>query len=238
MKTKILLILFFASACSSTQVNQAIDEASRALETGPAPTSDEVNAGLKEALMKGISAGADQVSVTDGYYKNMAITIPFPPEFKKVEQRLRQIGLNQEVDRFVMAMNRGAEDAAREAKPIFVDAIKAMTIEDAWGILKGQPDAATQYLKRTTSQQIKEKFKPIIQNSLDKVSATKYYGEIVHTYNKIPFVEKVNPDLNDYTTDLAMRGLFFTVAAEERKIRDNPVERTSDLLKKVFAYQK
>ena len=113
-----------------------------------------------------------------------------------------------------------------------------MTIEDAWGILKGNPDAATQYLKRTTSPQIKEKFKPIIQNSLDKVSATKYYGDIVNTYNKIPFVERVNPDLNDYTTDLAMRGLFFMVAAEEKKIRDNPVERTSDLLKKVFAYQK
>src|SRR5436190_7804551 len=113
MKAKILLILFFASACTATQVNQAIDEASRSLETGAAPTSDEVSRGLKEALMKGIADGADQVSVTDGYYKNTSITIPFPPEFRKVEQKLRQIGLSKEVDRFVMAMNRGAEDAAR-----------------------------------------------------------------------------------------------------------------------------
>jgi hypothetical protein len=238
MKTKILLVLFFASACTTTQVNQAIDEASRALETGAAPTSDEVGAGLKEALMKGIAAGAEKLSITDGYYQNMAIRIPFPPEMKKVEQKLRQLGFNKEVDRFVMTMNRGAEDAAREVKPIFVGAIQAMTIEDAWGILKGQPDAATQYLKRTTSPQIKEKFRPIIQNSLNKVEATKYYGDLVNTYNKIPFVEKINPDLNEYTTDLAMQGLFVVIAAEEKKIRDNPVERTSDLLKKVFAYQK
>jgi len=238
MRTKILLILLFASACTATQVNQAIDEASRTMETGAAPTSDEVSLALKEALMKGIVNGADQVSLTDGYYKNTSITIPFPPEFTKVEKKLRQIGFGKDVDKFIMAMNRGAEDAAREAKPIFATAIQAMTIEDAWGILKGNPDAATQYLKRTTSPQIKEKFKPIIQSSLDKVSATRYYTDIVNTYNKIPFVEKVNPDLNDYTTDLAMRGLFFMVAVEERKIRDNPVERTSDLLKKVFAYQK
>lgn len=239
MKRKIILVLLLATcACSSTQVNQAIDEASKALESGSAPTTAEVGEGLKEALIKGISAGTSQVSQTDGYFKNLAIKIPFPPELKKVEQKLRQLGFGNEVDNFVMTMNRGAEDAAKEVKPIFVNAIRSMTIEDAWGILKGSPDAATQYLKRTTSPQIKEKFKPVIQNSLNKVSATKYYGDLVNTYNRIPFVEKVNPDLNEYATDLAMQGLFVTIANEEKKIRNNPLERTTDLLKKVFGYQK
>ena len=225
-------------ACSSTQINQALTDATKVMESGPPPTSEEVGEGLKEALVKGISVGADQVSQTDGYFKNPDIKIPFPPDVQKVEVQLRQIGLGNEVDNFVMTMNRGAENAAKEAKPIFINSIKQLTFDDAWGILKGQPDAATQYLKRTTSAQLKQKFKPVIQNSLDKVEATRYYGEIVLTYNKIPFVEKVNPDLNEYATDLAMQGLFTMIALEEKKIRENPVERTTDLLKKVFGYQK
>ena len=136
-----------------------------------------------------------------------------------------------------MTLNRGAEDAAKEAKPIFISAIRSMTIQDAWGILKGEQDAATQYLKRTTSAQLKEKFSPVIQNSLDKVNATKYYGDLVGTYNKIPFVDKVNPDLNDYATDKAIEGLFVMVANEEKDIRQNPMARTTDLLKRVFGAQ-
>jgi hypothetical protein len=153
---------------------------------------------------------------------------------KKVEDKLRQIGLGNEVDKFVMTLNRGAEDAAKEAKPIFISAIKSMTIQDAWGILRGDKDAATQYLIRTTSNQLKEKFHPVIENSLNKVNATKYYGDIVTTYNKVPFVEKVNPDLDDYATDKAVEGLFKLIAVEEGKIRDNPAERTTELLRKVF----
>jgi hypothetical protein len=136
-----------------------------------------------------------------------------------------------------MTLNRGAEDAAKEAKPIFITAIKSMTIQDAWGILKGQPDAATQYLKRTTSAQLKEKFQPVIQNSLKKVNATRYYGDIVNTYNKIPLVEDVNPNLDDYATDKAIEGLFTMIAKEERNIRQDPLARTTELLKKVFGAQ-
>jgi hypothetical protein len=201
-------------------------------------TSEQVGQGLKEALTQGISKGADALSQADGYFKNSEIKIPFPPDAKKVEDKLRAIGMGNDVDRFIMTLNRGAEDAAKQAKPIFVDAIKQMTIEDAWGILKGQPDAATQYLKKTTTTQLQAQFKPVIQSSLDKVSATKYYTDLVNTYNKIPFVEKVNPDLNSYATDLAIRGLFTTVANEEKNIRANPTARTTDLLKKVFAAQK
>ena len=197
-----------------------------------------MSAGLKEALINGISKGSDQVSQLDGYFKNPEIKIPFPPEVKKVENTLRDIGLGGEVDKFIMTLNRGAEDAAKEAKPIFISAIKSMTIEDAWAILKGNDNAATEYLKKTTSGQLKEKFKPVIQASLNKVNATKYYGDLVTRYNKIPLVEKVNPNLDDYATDKAIEGLFLMIAKEEKNIRQDPVARTTELLKKVFGYKK
>lgn len=230
--------LLLLCSCTATQLTQAVNDANQVLGTSQPLTSEQVGQGLKEALTQGISKGADALSQTDGYFKNAEIKIPFPPDAKKVEDKLRAIGLGNDIDRFVMTLNRGAEDAAKQAKPIFVDAIKQMTIEDAWGILKGQPDAATQYLKKTTTTQLQAQFKPVIQSSLDKVNATKYYTDLVNTYNKIPFVEKVNPDLNAYATDLAIKGLFMTVANEEKNIRANPAARTTDLLKKVFAAQK
>jgi hypothetical protein len=143
-----------------------------------------------------------------------------------------------QVDKFVLTLNRGAEDAAKEAKPIFIAAIKSMTIQDAWAILKGEENAATEYLKRTTSASLKEKFKPVIQSSLNKVNATKYYGEIITRYNQIPLVEKVNPNLDDYATDKAIEGLFVMIAKEEKNIRMDPVARTTELLKRVFGYKK
>ena len=221
-------------ACTSAQINQAISDANKAVNGEKPLTTAEVGAGLKEALINGISKGSDLVSQIDGYFGNPEIKIPFPPDVKKVEDRLRQIGMGGEVDKFVMTLNRGAEDAAKEAKPIFIAAIKQMTIDDAWAILKGEPDAATQFLKRTTSTQLKEKFKPVIQASLDKVNATKYYSDIINRYNSIPLVQKVNPDLNDYATDLAMQGLFTMIAKEEKNIRQDPLARTTELLKRVF----
>lgn len=234
-----ILAVIFMGACTSTQINQTLGEVNKTLggSTSAPLTTGEVAQGLKEALIKGISNGADLVSQVDGYFKNPEIKIPFPPEVKKVEDRLRQIGLGNEVDKFVMTLNRGAEDAAREAKPIFIQAIRSMTIEDAWSILRGDEDAATQYLKRTTSGLLKEKFKPVIQNSLNKVNATKYYGEIVTRYNQIPLVQKVNPDLDDYATDRAIEGLFLMIAKEEKNIRQNPVARTTEILKRVFGAQ-
>lgn len=236
MKYIAIAVSVIVLGCTSAQINQALSD----INKGAAKplTSAEVAEGLKEALISGISKGADITSQLDGYFKNPEIKIPFPPDVKKVEDRLRQLGLGSKVDEFVMTLNRGAEDAAKEAKPIFISAIKQMTIDDAFGILKGQPDAATQFLKRTTSAQLKEKFKPVIQNSLNKVSATKYYGDLVGTYNKIPLVEKVNPDLNDYATNLAIQGLFTMVAKEEKNIRENPLARTTDLLKRVFGAPK
>ncbi|MCE7863248.1 MAG: DUF4197 domain-containing protein [Bacteroidetes bacterium CHB5] len=234
MRLIIIVFVFIILGCTSAQINQALSEANKMM-TGEKPlTTAEVGDGLKEALIKGISNGSDIVSQLDGYFKNPEIKIPFPPDVKKVEDRLRQLGLGSEVDKFVMTLNRGAEEAAKEAKPIFISAIKQMTIEDAWGILKGEQDAATQYLQRTTTAQLKEKFTPVVQNALNKVNATKYYSDIVTRYNSIPLVQKVNPDLNDYATDMAIQGLFTMIAKEEKNIRQDPVARTTDLLKRVF----
>ena len=153
------------------------------------------------------------------------------------EQDQDQRDLGDQVDRFIETLNRGAEEAAKEAKPIFVGAIKDMTVQDAWGILKGEDNAATMYLQDKTSAQLTSKFKPVIKRALDKTNATKYYSDLVNTYNKIPFVEKVNPNLDDYATERALSGLFTLVAKEEQNIRDNPGARTTELLKKVFSKQ-
>lgn len=239
MKKIILALTIILGACTSAQINQTMGDVNKTLGGGGASlTTAEVAEGLKEALIKGISNGSDLVSQVDGYLKNPEIKIPFPPDVKRVEDKLRQIGLGSEVDKFIMTLNHGAEDAAKEAKPIFITAIKSMTVQDAWGILKGQNDAATQYLKRTTSAQLKEKFKPVIQNSLNKVNATKYYRDIITRYNQIPLVTKANPDLDDYATDRAIEGLFLMIAKEEKNIRANPGARTTELLKRVFAAQK
>jgi len=226
--------------CSSAQLGKALKDASKAIggsSTSSSLTTEQVAEGLKEALTNGISKGSDMASAVDGYFKNPKIKIPFPPDVKKVEDKLRQMGMGAQVDKFVLTLNRGAEDAAKEAKPIFITAIKSMTIQDAWAILKGNQTAATDYLKKVTSSQLHDKFKPVIQSSLEKVNATKYYSELVTTYNKIPLVQKVNPDLNEYATAKAMDGLFLLIADEEAKIRKDPVARTSELLKKVFGAQ-
>lgn len=231
MKNTLLVLLLLFSIPTFAQLNlKKLKQAIR----GESLTTEEVSAGLKEALTKGVSTGSDLVSKADGYFKNPEIKIPFPPETQQVEKRLRQIGLDKEVDKFILSLNRAAEDAAKEAKPIFVSAIKQMTIQDAMSILKGKDDAATQYLSKTTSAQLKAKFLPVIQRSLDKVEATKYYSDLVTTYNKLPLVKKVNPDLDDYAADKAIAGLFVMIAKEEKNIRKNPLARTSDLLKKVF----
>lgn len=226
------LIYLFISGCTTQQVSQTIGDV-----LNPELSTQEVAQGLKEALIKGISEGADEASRLDGYLGNPKIRIPLPPEIQKIESRLRQIGMGKEVDQFITTLNRGAEQAATEAKPIFISAIRSMTIEDAWDILRGENNAATQYLRRTTSSQLEEKFSPIIQNTLNQVNATRYYKDLVSTYNRIPGVQKVNEDLNAYATERALDGLFFLVAQEEANIRENPAARTTELLKKVFAKQ-
>jgi Protein of unknown function (DUF4197) len=235
MKYLALLLFIFSTAASFAQIDL---KKLKDKVTGDKLSAKEVASGLKEALTKGVSKGSDEVSKQDGYLKNPEIKIPFPSEVKQVESTLRKIGMDEQVDKFIVSLNRAAEDAAKEARPIFVSAIKQMTIEDAWSILKGEDDAATKYLNKTTSSQLKDKFKPIIKASLDKVNATKYYKELITAYNKVPMVKKVNPDLDQYATDKATDGLFVMIAKEEKNIRENPGARTTELLKKVFSKQK
>jgi len=190
--------------------------------------------GIKEALSNGISNGVQKTSSSDGFFKNIEIKIPFPPDAQEVETKLRGLGFGNKIDEVVLTLNRAAEDASKEAKPIFVDAIKALTISEAINIVRGSENAATEYLKRMTYTKLKSLFQPKIESSLTKVNATKYWKDIMDIYNKIPFVKKINPDLTDYVCTKALDGLFIMVAKEEKQIRIDPVARTTELLRKVF----
>lgn len=200
------------------------------------PTSLEIGQALKQALEIGTSKGADQLSAKDGFMGNLAVKILFPPEAQKVEKTLRSIGMGALADNVVTSLNRAAEDAAKEAKPIFISAIKQMTITDATNILMGNKDAATTYFKRVTTAQLTQKFSPIVASSLSKVGATKYWGDAAARYNKLPLVKPVNADLSAYVTQKAIDGMFIQVAQEELDIRQNLGARTSTLLQKVFGY--
>jgi len=228
-----LLISMTLTSCGQKiNFGKILDEVSKSTQGGL--SQGEIAAGLKEALQVGINLGADKASLTDGYFKNPRIKIPFPEDVKKIETTLRNVGLGGEVDKFVLALNRGAEEAAKEAKPIFISAIKQMTITDAINILKGEKDAATQFLKRTTSTQLAAAFEPSVVRALEKTQASRYYTDLANVYNKVPFVTKVNPDLKGYATQKAIDGLFLLVADEEAKIRENPLARTTELLRRVF----
>lgn len=229
--------LFITTSCTTEQV---LNTTNTILNGGTgALTEGEVSGGLKEALIQGISKGVLKASKSDGYNKNPLIKIPFPPDAIKVANTLRDIGLGKEVDKFITTLNRGAEDAATEAKPIFLNAIKSLTIQDAFAILKNDnKQAATDFLKRTTSDQLRTAFMPKMTASLEKVNATKYYRDLVGKYNKLPTTfKKLNPELDEYATQLAIDGLFKLVAKEENNIRANPGARASALLKKVFSAQ-
>ena len=200
-------------------------------------TSAEVSSGLKEALNIGISKGADQLSAKDGYFKS-AYKILLPPEARKVTERLKVIPGFSDVENVILEkINRGAEDAATKAKPIFISAIKSITLNDVFNILMGADDAATQYLKNATYSSLYSEFNPVIVNSLNKFNAIEYWSKATNAYNNIPLVQHVNPKLDDYVTNQALDGLFKMVANEEKEIRRNPVKRISELLRKVFAKQ-
>lgn len=232
-----LIIAFLGlQSCAGQKINfgKVLGGVIDQVQSGGALTNDDVVMGLKEALNVGINKGADSASKMNGYYLNPLLKIPFPPEVQKVENALRSIGLGNEVDKFVISLNRGAEEAAKEAKPIFINAIKSMSFSDAWSILRGDKNAATMFLKRTTSAALIEKFMPVMDKALQKTDATKYYTDLANTYNAIPFTQKINPDLKGYATQKAIDGLFILVEQEEARIRENPLARTSEILKRVF----
>ncbi len=197
-------------------------------------SNTEIISGLKEALKVGTNNSTTSAAKLDGFYKNPLIKIPFPKQASNMEKQLRSIGMGKQVDKFTQTLNRAAEDAAKSAAPIFLNSIQHITINDGLSILKGNNDAATQFLKNASNAALIAAFKPIVQKSIDKVQVTKYWKPLTKTYNQIPLVTKVNPDLNQYVTDKAIEGLFKLIAQEELKIRQNPAARINDILKKVF----
>lgn len=234
-KITTLLIIFQMFACTTSELQSALGTV---LGDSGQLTTAEVAGGLKEALTIGIGKGAQRLSQTDGYFKSV-YKILLPPEARKVTEKLQNVPGFSEVENIILEkINRGAEDAAKKAQPIFVDAIRQMTFTDAMNILMGADNAATQYLHRTTYDRLYQEFNPVIVESLDKFDARKYWSDAVTVYNAIPFVgEKANPSLDDYVTREALNGLFGMVEKEEQNIRKNVSARTTELLRKVFAKQ-
>lgn len=237
---KQIITLFFLSALylnTEAQGLKGLINKAKDVATGKSALSnDDIISGLKEALVVGSQKGSNTLSQLDGFFANAALKILLPPEAEKVESTLRKVGMGQQVDDAILSMNRAAEDACKSAAPIFGNAIKQMSFADALGILKGSDTAATGYLRGKTTSELSSAFRPVIEQSLEKVNATKYWNTLITAYNKINILgKKVNPDLSAYVTDKALGGIFYQVAIEEKNIRKDPLARTSDILKKVFA---
>jgi len=231
-KTILFLCAFTFFSCAEMQ-----QIANQLPQTGEILGNADIANGLKEALNNGIDKQVSKLTKTDGFFKNEAVKILLPDELKMVDSRLRAMGLSSLADEGLKVLNRAAEDAVKEATPIFVDAVKQMTFNDAKNILMGNQTAATSYLQNSTSTALYGKFNPVIKSSFNKVGADKVWENIITKYNSIPLVKKVNPDLTDYTTNKSMEGVFKMVAVEEKEIRTNLSARSSDLLKRVFAMQ-
>src|SRR5690606_7798262 len=230
---KILTFIFLLPLISCADLQQIVLQAP---QQNTIATIDISNA-LKEALNNGISKQVMKLTTPDGFFKNEMVKILLPQELQKVDKTLRDIGLSSLADEGLKVLNRAAEEAVKEATPIFVDAIKQMTFTDARNILMGADNAATTYLQNTTSNALYTKFSPVVNSSLSKVGADQVWNQIITKYNSIPLVNKVNPDLTDYVTTKAMDGVFTMVSVEEKEIRNNVAARTSDLLRRVFALQ-
>ena len=233
MKKIVLLVssFFCLSSCADLQSIMNNTQQSGAL------SSVDISNGLKQALELGIAQGVDLLSQKDGYYGNSLAKILFPEPLQKVDNTLRSIGLGSLADEGVKLLNRAAEDAVTEAKPIFINAVKNLSFSDATAILTSGKNAATDYLKKTTTQSLIQAFSPKIQASLGKVGADQVWSSIIDKYNAVPLVTKVNPDLTSYVTEKAIDGLFLQIAQKEEDIRTNIGSRTTPLLQKVFAKQ-
>jgi hypothetical protein len=234
---RIAFLLLLIPCLSSAQLKDILQSASQHIGTAKSLTSGDISSGLKEALNKGITKQVTKLTAVDGFYKNQLVKIVMPEELQKVDKALRQMGMGKLADDGIKSLNRAAEDAVKEATPIFVESIKGMSFTDAKTILMGNESAATSYLKGSTSSALYSKFSPVVQQSIGKVGADKIWASIIKKYNTLPFVSKVNPDITDYVTNKAMDGVFTMIAVEEKNIRGSLASRTTDLLKKVFAMQ-
>lgn len=233
---KQIYIFILAFALTAPAYAQSIFDKAKQTVTGKnnQVTEAEAGSGVKEALNNGISSAVSFLNKPDAFFKSELYKVLLPPDAKKMEKTLRDIGMGKMADDAILAINRGAEDAVGFAAPIFVDAIKQMTVTDALKLITGGKNSITEFFKSKTSAKLKEAFRPVIDSSLEKTNATKYYGDAVTRYNKVPLVKKMNPDLADYVAERTLFALFDRIAVEEANIRSNPAARTSDLLKKVF----
>ncbi|MEN2487579.1 DUF4197 domain-containing protein [Flavobacterium sp. B11] len=234
---KILLLAVTFSLTSCAQVQQTLNQLPQIASQIPNSGTVDIASGLKEALNKGITQQVSKLTAVDGFYKNEAVKILMPEELQKVDATLRKVGLSSLADEGIKMLNRAAEDAVKEATPIFVTAVKNMTFTDAKNILLGSDNAATNYLQGSTTTALYAKFNPVIKSSFEKVGADAVWTKIINKYNTIPLVKKVNPDLTDYTTNQALSGVFKMIAVEEKVIRNDISARTTPLLQKVFAMQ-
>jgi len=229
----VIIVLVQFTACAELQqvITQLPTQGSSELG------NTQIGAGLKQALDNGITKQVSKLALKDGFNKNSLVKILLPAELQKVDKTLRSIGLSHLADEGLKVLNRAAEDAVSEAIPVFINAIKGMSFSDAKQILLGDQMAATNYLQRSTSSSLYQKFNPIIKNSFQKVGADQIWKNLITRYNSVPFVKKVNPDLTDYVTNEALKGVFTMVAVEEKNIRTKLSSRNTDLLRKVFALQ-
>jgi len=232
---QILLVLLSISIAAISPAQSILDKAKQKLSKNKSNVSEEeAGKGVKEALNNGISSAVSFLNKPDAFLKNELYKVLLPPDAKKMEKTLRDIGMGKMCDDAIEAINRGAEDAVGFATPIFVDAIKQMTVTDALKLVTGGNNSITNFFREKTSAKLKEAFLPVIQKSLEKVNATKYYGDAVDRYNKVPLVKKMNPDLAGHVADKTLFALFDRIGVEEANIRSNPAARTTELLKKVF----
>jgi len=236
MKRLLALALVLVTMTSCNVLMQIAEEGAKGASNLP-PSESEISSGLKEALKVGITNAVSSSSVKNGFLNNSLIKIPFPPEAERAANTLRDLGMGNIVDQFTETLNHGAEQAAAKAKPIFVNAITKMSFSDVYNIYRGGNDAATQYLKSSTGDELKAAFRPVIKDAINKVELTKFWNPIAANYNRIPFVQKVNPNLEDYVLEQTLNGLFLVVAQEEAKIRLDPAARVSSILKRVFGYK-
>jgi RNA binding exosome subunit len=233
MRTLFLTLVLVFSLTSCEELAQL---ANQYPNTALAPTQTEVVAALKDALKVGITNAVMQTNKTDGFYGNSLIKIPMPPEADKIKKALTDIGYTKPITDFEQSLNRAAEQASGKAVDIFVNSIMQMTFADAMSIWKGNDDAATQYLKKTSTAQLEAAFSPITKKAIESVGVTKYWNDVAGIYNQIPFVTPVNPDLEKYVNHEAIDGLFLLIAKEEKKIREDPAARTTEILRRVFGY--
>ena len=233
MKKSILAFITIFTLHSCAELQDVINQ----MPQGGGISQAEIGSGLREALDFGIDKQVSKLTLQDGFYKNELVKILLPEELQKVDKALRDIGLSSIADDGIKALNRAAEDAVKEATPIFVNAVKEITFADAKNILLGNDDEATRYLTGKTQTALYDKFNPVIKNSFSKVGADQIWESLINKYNTIPFTNDVNPDLTDYVTNEALKGVYTMIAVEEKEIRTKFSSRTTDLLKKVFALQ-